>query len=288
MATDLEEGGIDLAAMTSLIRHEVANPMAVIGNSAYFVKNRLTAKPSADEKAVALLQAMESEVHAATATLKSIRPELKLQAAVAKAMELDSSLKSIEGSLTSLKPRVEGKPPADEKVAKHLNIIGMEIQRAYGILQAIDFYFKLKSLSPQTADLDLFLDEVLSGHPFPAGVKLKKSLQSKARVSMERPRLARALKHLLDNCAEAMPSGGTVTVSSKTEKGQAVVEVQDSGPGFSPEALVKAFTPFFTTRERKLGLSLATVKKIMTLHKGTARVMKSSGGAVVRLSLPVA
>ena len=288
MATDLEEGGVDLTAMTSLMRHEVANPVAVIGNSSYFVKNRLAAKVPADEKAAALLGDMESAIREATANLKSIRPELGLKPAIAKAMELDSSLKTLEKSLASLKTRVEARPPVDEKVAKHLNIIGLEVTRAYGILEAIDFYFKLKSLSPQPADLDAFLEELLSGHPFPDGVKVKKSLQSKAKASMEKPLLARALKGLLENCCEAMASAGTVTVSSKTEKGQVVIEIQDSGPGFSPEALAKAFTPFFTTRERKLGMGLAITRKIVTLHKGKALAVKSAGGALVRISLPAA
>ncbi|MBI5211352.1 MAG: HAMP domain-containing histidine kinase [Elusimicrobia bacterium] len=220
MATDTEFGEVDLAKMTSLIGHEIRNPLAVISNSIYYIKNKVEAAQS-----------------------------------------------------------------KDEKVAKHIRIIESEVQRANSILKEVSLFFKLKELATKAAALDGFMEELLAAHAFPDGIAVKKSLQSKATVSIDPAQLQRAVEAVLQNAVDALPSGGTVTVGAKTEKGQAVVEIADSGPGFTPEATVKAFTPFFTTKERRMGLGLATVRRIMTLHQGKAEVRKSSAGAVVRLTL---
>lgn len=290
MATDTRHQGIDLVEMTKRIRHDIATPIAIVGQSAYYIRNRIAAGPSPDAKAGSHAADIESAIRAAAVTLKAIVPELKLYAAVSKALELDSSLAAIKASLAGLKARVESKPPVEEKVAKHLRIIASELVRGDGMLRDVEACFKLKTLSLKPADLDAFLEETLSGQAFPPEVKLKKDLRSKAKVQMDGPRLRTAVGNLLKNCFDAMASGGTVTVTSFAEKGpaplgQAVIEVADTGPGFSPEAAAKVFTPFFTTTQGKLGLGLASAQAIMKLHKGSVEARKSPGGALVRLVL---
>jgi C4-dicarboxylate-specific signal transduction histidine kinase len=48
----------------------------------------------------------------------------------------------------------------------------------------------------------------------------------------------------------------------------AQIELQDNGPGFTPEALTKASTPFWTTKVVGLGLGLAVAKRILEVHHG--------------------
>jgi C4-dicarboxylate-specific signal transduction histidine kinase len=62
-------------------------------------------------------------------------------------------------------------------------------------------------------------------------------------------------------------------------------EVRDSGPGVAPELGDKIFTPFFTTRERGIGLGLAFVREIAHDHGGEVSVDRGEeGGARFRFT----
>ena len=62
--------------------------------------------------------------------------------------------------------------------------------------------------------------------------------------------------------------------------------LRDSGPGFAPELLSRAFEPYVTTKARGTGLGLAIVKKIIDEHDGEIRLAnREEGGAEIRIRL---
>jgi signal transduction histidine kinase len=94
--------------------------------------------------------------------------------------------------------------------------------------------------------------------------------------------------NLLLNAAQAQPDGGAVAVRCEPGGAGAVLRVGDSGPGFSPEALARAFEPFHSTRG-STGLGLAMCHSIARDHGGTLRIAnRPGGGAEVTLELPLA
>lgn len=105
--------------------------------------------------------------------------------------------------------------------------------------------------------------------------------------------LRRALGNLMRNAVEAceLADEGEVIVSGdrSPELRRVRVSVRDNGPGLSPAALPKLFTPFFTTKGTGTGLGLAIVQKVIVSHNGqvTAR-NHPSGGAEFRITLPIA
>jgi signal transduction histidine kinase len=70
----------------------------------------------------------------------------------------------------------------------------------------------------------------------------------------------------------------------------AVISISDSGPGIPPEKLNEVFDPFFTTKKQGMGMGLSIARTIVQAHKGRiwAENQASGGGAVFRLSLPLA
>ncbi len=116
--------------------------------------------------------------------------------------------------------------------------------------------------------------------------------------------LRQMLLNLCLNARDAMPAGGTLTLSARnqvldefhaTPQYQAepgpyvVLEVGDTGAGMTPEVMAKAFDPFFTTKEpgQGTGLGLATVLAILQRHRGFARVRSKPGaGSTFSLHLP--
>jgi len=107
-------------------------------------------------------------------------------------------------------------------------------------------------------------------------------------VLVDGDQMQQALLNLMHNAVQAAPNPGTVVVRSSAQGRWAVIEVSDSGPGFSEEALARAFSPFFTTRADGTGLGLTIVKRIIEEHGGDVGARNSaSGGACVWCRLPL-
>jgi len=98
--------------------------------------------------------------------------------------------------------------------------------------------------------------------------------------------LKQILLNLIKNAAQAMPGGGTVSIRGREQNGWVVMHIQDEGPGIPPEHRDKIFEPFFSTKEKGLGLGLALVKNLVEENKGRIELVESSKGAHFKLSLP--
>jgi signal transduction histidine kinase len=71
------------------------------------------------------------------------------------------------------------------------------------------------------------------------------------------------------------------------EKGDYILEIEDSGKGIAKENLKKIFNPFFTTKDQGTGLGLPIVKKIIEGHNGTIGIKsKTDSGTTVTIRLP--
>lgn len=101
--------------------------------------------------------------------------------------------------------------------------------------------------------------------------------------------LHRALSNLVLNAMDAMPDGGTLTVSAARSVDTARIAVADSGPGLTDEEAARLFTPYYTTRQHGTGLGLAIVQSVITDHRGRIFVERpDNGGARFVVVLPLA
>ena len=125
-----------------------------------------------------------------------------------------------------------------------------------------------------------------------SGVTLRNAVdENLPSMAMDRPRLRQVFDNLIDNAIQHSPSGGTVTLFA-TEARRAGrrwidVRVEDEGHGFNADDLRHVFEPFFTRRERGIGLGLPIVQRIVEEHSGhVIAANRTEGGAVITVCLP--
>jgi signal transduction histidine kinase len=102
--------------------------------------------------------------------------------------------------------------------------------------------------------------------------------------------LRRAFSNLVRNSMEACEGAGVparISIRSDVVNDGAQLVIEDNGPGFSADALHKAFQPFATTKANGTGLGLAIVQKVIVSHNGNITAANAPhGGAQFRLWLP--
>ncbi|MCP4899253.1 MAG: HAMP domain-containing protein [bacterium] len=94
------------------------------------------------------------------------------------------------------------------------------------------------------------------------------------------------LLNLVLNAMQAMPDGGTLSLSTRRRRDKVIVEVTDTGVGISSEDRERIFDPFFTTREvgEGTGLGLTVSDSILAVHGGSMEVQSTVGeGSTFRL-----
>ncbi len=101
-------------------------------------------------------------------------------------------------------------------------------------------------------------------------------------------KLKQVFINLIINALEAMNKNGTLTISTNTDNGEAVVSVHDTGAGIPSEELANIFEPFYTGKAKGNGLGLAISKRIIQIHGGTIEVESEKGsGSKFTFRLPL-
>jgi signal transduction histidine kinase len=115
--------------------------------------------------------------------------------------------------------------------------------------------------------------------------------------------MLQVIHNLVRNAIEAMPDGGRLTLITRLslnplfakvdlgtgQRSMAEVQVVDEGQGIPEAVRAKLFTPFFTTKERGLGLGLALCHRILEEHRGAIQISSEDGrGTAVTCFVPIA
>jgi hypothetical protein len=109
----------------------------------------------------------------------------------------------------------------------------------------------------------------------------------KACVYGDQNQIVQVLLNVMKNAIEAMPGGGSLYVRVSEAGGTVCLDIADTGIGISKERLQKIGEPFFTLKEKGMGLGLTTSMKIIQEHKGTMQIESEVGkGTIVHLTLP--
>jgi signal transduction histidine kinase len=107
-------------------------------------------------------------------------------------------------------------------------------------------------------------------------------------VNADATQLEMALLNLVANALDAMPGGGTLSITASADADHVRLEVADTGPGLPADVLDHLFAPWVTTKPRGQGsgLGLAIVRDVVRAHGGSISAYNRTPGAVFIIDLP--
>lgn len=110
-------------------------------------------------------------------------------------------------------------------------------------------------------------------------------------IQADPAQLVQVFVNLLNNAADAMSEGGTITITTRYSKDRGVeIDIADTGRGIEKKNLEKLFTPFFTTKPfgKGTGLGLSIVYGIIKMHRGQIQLSSQVGkGTTFTVTLPI-
>ncbi len=183
-----------------------------------------------------------------------------------------------------------------EDISRYLKIMESETARCGDIVKDLLAFARRTKITMESNNIEDIINKTLNliSHELEM-----KELQVRKNIAPNLPKvkcdfkqIQQVLLNLLYNASEAMPSGGTLTITAnKADGAKALIEVaiSDTGCGISEKDMENIFEPFFTTKEegKGVGLGLSVVYGIIARHNGTISVESEPGkGSTFTIRLP--
>lgn len=206
------------------------------------------------------------------------------------AHELNNPLTAILG-YSELISQDQAVPVAPRSFAEK---IGQQVRRTKSLVESLLSFAGQASTAKRLTDLNSLVTNAcqLRSASLPAKTSLVRELQSDLPLVMgDDNQLLQVLLHLMNNAVDAIEEvgGGKLTVRTRAEGDQVILEVADNGPGIAEPARV--FDPFYTTKPlgHGTGLGLSACYGIIQEHHGTIECFNLEfGGAMFRITLQMA
>ena len=169
-----------------------------------------------------------------------------------------------------------------------------DVTRAADIISRISSLFKKGALQRELVDVNELIREMivlLRSEASRYSISIRTELaEGLPKVMADRVQLQQVFMNLMLNGIDAMKesSGGSkLAIKSKTDDGQLLISVSDTGVGLPPEQGDQIFKAFFTTKDNGTGMGLPISRSIIESHGGRLWAASASGrGATFQFTLP--
>ena len=208
------------------------------------------------------------------------------------AHEVNNPIAVIQGNLDLMRELLG---PHAASVAAELKLLDQQIERMRLIVTQLLQYARPTEYAGYVDQVDgaqaldsslLLLEHQLAR----AKISVQRDYRATRRIGINRQELQQVLINLLVNAAQAMPDGGSLSLSCADwdHEGQALgveLVVADTGPGLSEAMLERLFQPFMTTKSEGTGLGLWISRSLVERYGGELRAASSEAGARFTLRL---
>jgi two-component system nitrogen regulation sensor histidine kinase GlnL len=225
------------------------------------------------------------------------------QIAIGLAHEIRNPLGAIRGAVQLMRRELGD----DARLGEYTDVLLKEVDRVNRILEMLLDISRPVTLRPVPLNVHQLLERV---------ALLSEEMASQRRVQIVRrydpslppiladeDRILQVFHNLVRNAIEAMADGGRLTLVTRPsmnplftkvdlghgQRSMAEIQVIDEGQGIPAATRARLFTPFFTTKDRGLGLGLALCHRIIEEHHGGIHITSEPNrGTVVSCFLPIA
>ncbi|MGD0679374.1 MAG: HAMP domain-containing sensor histidine kinase [Polyangiaceae bacterium] len=179
----------------------------------------------------------------------------------------------------------------DAKTAERLTIVANEADRLQAIVDGFLSFSRgldeLKLAPTKPYEVARELAVLLETRAEDAGVVIEVVGDESVTVHADVRKLRQALLNVVLNAIQASPRGSIVKVRIRRDGGGALVSVEDTGAGMSPEVLDRIRKPYFTTKEGGTGLGVAVARGLVEQHGGGLEFKSVVGkGTTAAIRLP--
>jgi signal transduction histidine kinase len=188
--------------------------------------------------------------------------------------------------------------PNLDKIQKAVYGCEKQALRAGQSIRELLEFLSIEEFSNETFDLNSEVLEVLGDSRLELGLQINTDIQMEKEMPFVRANLTHVkmvLVNLFRNGIEAMQDANTakpaitVLIRTKADENVAQVTVYDNGPGIKEEDLHRMFKPFFTTKDKGIGMGLAVSRSLIEANGGKLWLEPlPCSGATFHLTLPFA
>ncbi len=259
-----------------------------------------------DERASGELKALVQTFNKMTVDLKATTDKLLASERIAAWQEVARRVAhEIKNPLTPIRMSLETLIAASDKDSARFQALFKEsagavleeVDRLTRIVNEFSRFARLPHPTLAPVDLGELCTQLLALHtPHPVAgegsplITYQPKLQPGLVVQADRDQLTQVLVNLVKNAEEAMTAtgkGGAVRVTVRAQGADAIIEVEDEGPGIPVELKARLFEPYVTTKPAGTGLGLAIAARIIQEHNGRLEAGGETGrGALFSISLP--
>jgi PAS domain S-box-containing protein len=266
---------------------------------------------------VAAMPIVYKEKSAMQLVVRDISEQKKLQSQLLQTQKIQSigtlaggiahDFNNILGIILAYSSLLDKSKLTPDKFSVSIIAINQAVQRGAALVRQILTFARKTDILFEPTDIPELIHELFSmlGQTFPKTITFSESIdKSLPFILADRTQIHQALLNLCINSRDAMPQGGSISISAgkqtkeqiyqnfpdAREKEYVCLTVTDTGKGMDEATRQRVYDPFFTTKEKGkgTGLGLSVVYGIVQAHHGFIDVKSDMGrGTTFRLFFPV-
>lgn len=168
------------------------------------------------------------------------------------------------------------------------DVLESSLSQGEKIVYELSSLTTMSEVRKTVTDLSEIIDAAIISTPKPNNITFEKRIDDEfLALMLDGAKMTRVFENIILNSVEAMPRGGTVTISSRDSDEGIIVEIKDSGEGLSDDDMENLFTPFYTSKQDAIGFGLVYAKQVVEAHGGTITIQSiKDEGTTVSVYLP--
>jgi PAS domain S-box-containing protein len=200
--------------------------------------------------------------------------------------DLRNPLQGIAGAVYYL--ATKERPKLSKEGRKMLQLIEEGIGRSDKIINDLLEYSRELRLELSETNVKSITKDALEKVKIPKGIRVANSTKNEPTIALDLEKMRRVFLNLTLNAVDAMPKGGTLTITSTRSGDNVHITFKDTGEGMTTETLARLWSPLFTTKAKGMGFGMAITKRLVEAHGGSISVETKVGkGSTFTVTLPI-